>query len=190
MCTFPLITWSVQELRRKSIICGRSGAPSLSFGSHTGYRCGMASQDDQDGLWIPVKLPEVEDLVIAVRLEQQGRRIYPSGVKITKSDRSEITARDLRRASVREAFAMAKELKGLEDPRDVQGVRAKPPRPGPTGHPVEHFRAVLALYNEAREVSPGREIKWMRERWEPPVPDATMRRWRDRALDMRQRGEL
>jgi hypothetical protein len=146
-------------------------------------------QQDPDGreLWTIVRLDDLDDRIeVQVRLEQDGLKIFPSGIKVTTSDQSELTPRELRiRAG--EAFSIAKALRGIEDPRDT---RSKPSRPGPAGHPPEHFRAVLTLWEQAQELAPGREIKWMRERWEPPVPDATMRRWRDRAVEMKQRGEL
>lgn len=141
---------------------------SESPAEHLGLRPG-------DG-WFGVETDDPEVWVFA-RIEQEGRRVWASAVAIAKRDGSEIRARDLRRsASLREAVATVRTLQGF-DPE----TSAKPAHPGPQGHGPEHWSRVWKLWNEAQQAAPGREIAWMRQQWDPPVPDATMRRWRDRA---------
>ncbi|MGX7681352.1 hypothetical protein ACSMXN_20890 [Jatrophihabitans sp. DSM 45814] len=136
---------------------------------------------DDGGWWARAEIDDAPELEVALRLEQTGERIWASGIKVIRRDGGELRARDLRRPLLSEAVDMARSLQGYVDPRTLA---PRPPRPGPAGHSPEHFRHVWELWQRALVESPGREIKWMRNQWNPPIGDATMRRWRDTARDM------
>jgi len=137
---------------------------------HRGETWTLVTGDD-------LELPE--HLSVRVRLEQAGTRMWASGVMVEREDRGPVHARDLRLPFVRKALETAATLHGAIDTRARQ---PKPPRPGPAGHPDAHWHEVYRLWIQAQVEAPQRPIAWMCEHWEPPVPSATMRRWRDRAV--------
>ena len=100
----------------------------------------------------------------------------------------EITARDLRAIPLSQLLAgggkeLVGGLLGLTA-TDFSGLRA---RPGPTGHPREHFEGVAEAYRRALVESPRSPVKWVSQ--ELHYSDATVRRWLRRCRDMGLLGE-
>lgn len=62
-------------------------------------------------------------------------------------------------------------------------------RPGPQGHPREHFEGVAAAYREALIQSPRAPVQWLLDTETLHGSEATVRRWIRRARDMGLLGE-
>jgi hypothetical protein len=136
--------------------------------------------EDKEGLWLRVDVDD-ESLEVHALIHQRGTRTWASGLRVVRPDRQPLKARDLRQPLLREAIDTVESLRGFTDARDRI---TKPAAPGPAGHSRQHFETVWRLWLRALEESPGREIVWMCEQWDPPASNATMRRWRDRAREM------
>lgn len=96
----------------------------------------------------------------------------------------EITARDLRAIPLSQLLTGGGgRFLGLVS-ADYSGLRA---RPGPTGHPREHFEGVAEAYRRALVESPRSPVKWLTQ--ELHLSDATVRRWLRRCRDMGLLGE-
>lgn len=106
------------------------------------------------------------------------------GIWLERTDGQAVTARDLRTpvgALLERIGGLAPWLHGTT-PQPV-----RPARPGPKGHPDDHWRNVLDLWQRAQVHARRSPVSWMRQQWQGvPVSDATMRRWRDRALEWQQ----
>lgn len=110
-----------------------------------------------------------------------------TGVVFERRDGGIVVARDLR-VPVGQLMAQLPAVAPWAGP--VRPAPRRPRRPGPKGHPAEHWQTVAALWERAQQVAPRSPIAWMRAQWSgEPVSDATMRRWRDRALSQPRTGD-
>lgn len=98
----------------------------------------------------------------------------------------ELSARSLRELQLRPLLGQLGQLIRF----NAEEAPLRPARPGPAGHGKAHWRRVWKLYQQAQRAGVRSHIKWMRDEWSPPVPDATMRRWVQRARQMHEAGEL
>ena len=129
--------------------------------------------------WAAVRHPDMpEGLVVRVKVAATEGGFAVASVLIEREDGRAVTARDLRRAKIPPAWVLASHLMPLPDSPVL-----RPARPGPRGLDDDHWRAVLNLWDQAQRVAPRAPIRWMRAQWPGQPSDATMRRWRDRALE-------
>jgi hypothetical protein len=135
---------------------------------------GPATWRPTPGLWFEARRTDRPGLLLRFRLSGRTDEgpLRLTAVCVERDDR-EVAARDLRSFHLRDLVAMATEGWNI----DTGERTPKPSRPGPAGHPEEHWRRVWQLYEEARSAGARSYIGWMRSHWTPPVPDATMRRW-------------
>jgi hypothetical protein len=131
-----------------------------------------------------------------------------TGLVVGAFTQEEITARDLREIRLGEiltdlgiAVTNQKKSKAIRNPEELRRITigdqledavswvVKPTklRPGPHGHPREHFEGVATAYRAALVWSPGRPIKTLAEQYH--ASEATVRRWVQRARDMGLLGE-
>jgi hypothetical protein len=138
-------------------------------------------QADRDRFfWVTAQLRADPQLTVRLRVQPTGEgRTGVTGILFERAD-APVTARDLRAAPVGELIEVAKNLSGWAPPAGIRLRR--PSRPGPRGHPPEHYDAVWNLWQAAQTADPAAPIQWLRRQWDPPISDATMRRWRDQAV--------
>lgn len=127
------------------------------------------------------------DVLLRLQPVADDERAVVTAVMFVRDDGQPLTARDLR-VPIGEAISQgtefwAKWLGGRSKPVRL----TRPRRPGPKGHPDEHWARVWELWRQAQRTAPRSPIQWMRQQWKgDPVGDATMRRWRDRAVRWEQ----
>lgn len=191
---------SVPSLRLPSQRCThveRVGASILAFGYLSGYVAGMWSEVEGPSesfgapkpgeFWNEAK-GGPPGLRVWFRLSSnaEGGPLLLTGLHVVREG-GELSARDLRQVQIGHlARAMGRMWTITDDPN----TPAKPARPGPPGHKIEHWRQVWSLYEQAKRSGTRAHIKYMQAQWQPPVPDATLRRWVQTARDKHERGEL
>jgi hypothetical protein len=134
-----------------------------------------AAQEVAGVLWLRQQPDAFPGLSVLVRLE----RTTDGGAACTgllfERAGEPVSVRDLR-APVGQILAQVDKVAPWVG-GDLGRPLVRPARPGRRGYSQEHWQRVSELYEEARRRSPRSPIKWMRDRWDQPVSDATMRRW-------------
>ncbi len=135
------------------------------------------------GLWFYAEHRTMPVIVsVLVRPTASGASTYPAAIRVERTDGKAIGATDLQ-LPISYLIKRAREVEPWVTGSAAVDHRAEHPGPpGRRGHSGQHWRTVADLWSTARQVAPGREVLWMRQQWDTPVKDSTMRRWRDRAV--------
>lgn len=155
-------------------------------GWHSGAQLQVTHSPED--FWVYSRRRSGRPLRVNLRLQRtEDGGVACVGIWLERTDGRPVTARDLRLpvgALLERLGDLAPWLQG-SIPQPV-----RPARPGPKGHPDDHWRSVLDLWQRAQVHARRSPVLWMRQQWQGvPVSDATMRRWRDRALEwQRQQG--
>jgi hypothetical protein len=124
--------------------------------------------------WAEVRHPGMpKNLRLRVRVASTEDGLAVVAAQVERTNGRAITAQDLRRVKLPPAWVLASSL----------GPQITSPRPGPRGKDDEHWRAVFDLWTQAKKFAPHTRVRWMRTQWERGVPDATMRRWVNKARE-------
>lgn len=136
------------------------------------------------------------DAVTGIELTPELQTVYRAGVDdgrsvvtgivVTRTDGQALTARDLRRIR----FPPSSRLWAERLEKYGAARRAAPAKPGPKGHPIEHWRGVYDLWEQALRAAPRAPIRWIQQQYEPEVSIATVGRWVKRARGMKEEGNL
>lgn len=104
--------------------------------------------------------------------------------------RVEVTSRNLRTIRISELIGLVTWDDGAPDEwstavralmADAPVLKDAPRRPGPKGHPDDHFRAIAHAYRRAQLEAPRAPMRWLVEHLDRSEP--TVRRWVQRARD-------
>lgn len=127
-------------------------------------------------------------LRVVARAARTQDGVAVDALMIYRDDGRALAVRDLRRVK----FPMQQTLWNFlaASPGGEERRPVSPPRPGSPGHPIEHWRQVYKLWEQAQVEAPRSPIKWIREQYTPRKPDATVRRWVKRARQMHDGGGL
>lgn len=132
-----------------------------------------------DHMWLRATHQDDPSLSVLLRLTATAAGESATTALLFLRDGKAVSARDLRALPIAPLMEYGKQLAPWFE--TAPEVRVRPARPGPKGHPPEHWLAVWELYQQAKAAGVRNHIQWMRAKWDDPVPDATMRRWKDRA---------
>ena len=123
--------------------------------------------------------------------ETEGRTVC-TGLLLGGELSIEVTARDLRRIPVAALLSIARLDPAAsawwvgQNLASSDGVSVNVNRPGPKGHPRDHFEAVAIAYRQALGLpAPVKQLaKQFLTPEGRPTPEATVRRWLQRCRDM------
>ena len=148
--------------------------------------------EEQRGKWLSVRSSATESYLVRVEVTDEGRLIC-TGLILGGRGRTEVTARGLRRIRLNELLTDWREPSFgflLDAWRKAGAIGSGMPivRPGPKGHPLDHYRRVADSYRQAIREAPQAPVKRLSEILQTPTgkptPEPTIRRWlqRSRAL--------
>ncbi len=126
--------------------------------------------------WFRLTTTQMPGFVVLLRLEATAAGVAMTGLLVERDGR-EITARDMRRLSLRPLVTTA--LAGFSEFLATDGPPPQSGRPGRPGYDLDHWRRVHVLYLQAKSADPRRYVKRMRDAYVPRdrPSDATVRRW-------------
>lgn len=170
-----------------SVENARAGRSYWTLEADRGRDWWQARYDDE--WWVGLRYSADPKLVVMVRLAATSKGVTCTGLLVER-DGDEVTARDLRAIQLRSLLDTS--LAAYRDVVISGETLVQPARPGPPGHPPEHWRQVWDRYQEARKQAPSSYIRWMRNQYDARQrpSDATMRRWVQTAQRKHERGEL
>jgi hypothetical protein len=141
--------------------------------------------------WIGVRddtLPA--PLLVRLGTSREGRLVC-TGLILGDAEPKELTARGLRSIPLAQIVAMLAQEAGDEGfwagalagmiRRRAEPYQGPQTRPGPKGHPADHYEQVAAAYRQALVDHPRAPMKALAAQLH--VSDATVRRWVQRARD-------
>ena len=149
-----------------------------------------------EGRWLRVEAQGPRPVVL-MRFGRVDGRLVCTGLLLGAEAEAEISARTLRDVPLGQLTSQARLNVGVEWWLE-HGLMAPVPapifvsRPGPKGHPREHFAQVAAAYRQALHEAPDAPVQYLTRRFLTPdlapVPESTVRRWLQRSRDMKMLG--
>lgn len=164
--------------------------PGISLMPPGQLAAALAKLPAEEDFWVTLAPAGRPPVTVRLGFAPDGR-LCVTGLLVAVLEPTEITARALRDIPLAEITAMAADPKALGPAAQVilggaasaaAPLRRPRMRPGPRGHPREHFEHVAARYRAALQRTPRSPVTTLTK--ELHASEATVRRWLQQARAM------